>query len=148
MKTFTPTPRETRTVRFSIASPGGDDGLEKLTKAKLLDQYADTVDLNPRASKKDIIAAIREKVGGATETYQFAIPKLGPVIAATQSGDKAERDAAAEEWLRRGLGDEAYDRIQGRLADYDDPFDADDLADLVQWLVAQASDRPTRRRNG
>lgn len=88
------------------------------------------------------------------ETFHFTPPKRAGLImsvVASTGLDKqtTDNDSARDllNWVSDGLGDEA-ERILERLQDPDDDFDLEQLNEVARYLLAQSSNRPTRRRSG
>lgn len=52
------------------------------------------------------------------------------------------------DWVSSGLHPQDRDLLLDRLRDPDDPFDVDQLVEIMKWLVEQSTARPTRRPSG
>lgn len=86
-------------------------------------------------------------------TFEFTPPKssklvMGMVQAdnADEAGFYATRDMF--NWLGLGLSDEQGQLLLDRLNDPEDDLDLDVLGEIVKDLVAEASNRPTKRPSG
>lgn len=86
----------------------------------------------------------------AGETYRFTIPKIAPVISAMirmrdlpPGRAEVEMAYAQAQWVRRGLGEQAWARVNERLEDDNDPLDWPHLSQAFQVATAQSGQRPT-----
>lgn len=89
------------------------------------------------------------------ETYSFVPPKRAELVMSVVSGNGLDRPASDTDsvrdllnWLGEGLGEEQAERFLGRLRDPDDDFDLAQVNEVARYLLAQSSNRPTRRRSG
>jgi hypothetical protein len=87
------------------------------------------------------------------ETFTFTHPKKASLImSVVEEGglDKNTTDSDSIRdllnWLGEGLSEEQGDKILARLRDPQDDFDLPDVNDIARHLLAQTSNRPTRRR--
>lgn len=87
--------------------------------------------------------------------YDFTYPRLGHLIRMQRRLKGLNvMDAAAEEiegmlqWLGNGLGAEAWQHIEDRLADTDDLLDEEHLVKLFQLLNEGKTGRPTTSSSG
>lgn len=117
----------------------------------------------PAARKRDAIEFTIPWPDGTEDTYQFTAPKIAgammPVLdpGAVVDDDGEDEDGASGRmsmtqatwaWLRKGLPEEQYARLMGRMQDEDDDLDVPDVAQVVRWLMGQITGRPTGSRRG
>lgn len=89
------------------------------------------------------------------DEFTFSCPKLAaamrPLLEPDSNGDGASNlsmTQAAWKWLRSGLPDDQYQYLMGRLEDEDDGLDIPDIANVVRYLMGEATGRPTGSRSG
>lgn len=89
------------------------------------------------------------------DEFTFACPKLAaamrPLLEPNGDGDGASNlsmTQAAWKWLRSGLPEDQYEHLMGRLEDEDDGLDIPDVAEVVRYLMGEATGRPTGSRSG
>lgn len=89
------------------------------------------------------------------ETFTFNPPKRSGLIMSVVASVGLDRPSSDSDsvrdllnWLGDGLSEDQADRILGRLRDPDDDFDLDKVNEIARYLLAQSSNRPTRRRSG
>lgn len=87
--------------------------------------------------------------------FEFTYPRLGKLIRMQRRLKGLNMaEAAAEEiagmlaWLAGGFGPEAWEHIDGRLADDGDLLDEEHMAKLFQLLNEGNTGRPTTSSNG
>lgn len=87
--------------------------------------------------------------------YVFTTPKIAPLLAAMRrmntASDAELGDIALDtqdEWLAAGFGEEQWNRIQGRIADPEDPLDTWHLMEVFEELFRQAAGRPPTSLGG
>lgn len=105
----------------------------------------------PKARKvKPIAFQIDNAQTGTDDEYTFTPPKLaeGMLPVLEGDGDGEGMTTAVWQWLRNGLGDDQYAHLRGRLTDPDDHLDVEQVAEITQWLVGEATGRPTGKRSG
>lgn len=88
------------------------------------------------------------------ESFTFTPPKRAGLIMSVVTSvgiDKAmtESDSVKDllNWLGEGLPEGQSDRLLERLQDTDDDFDLEQINEIARYLLAQSSNRPTRRRS-
>lgn len=85
----------------------------------------------------------------------FTTPKRAGLIASVVNnigldGRAVDTDSTRDllNWIGEGLSEEDAEHILGRLKDPADDFDLADVNEIAKHLLAQSSNRPTRRRQG
>jgi hypothetical protein len=81
-------------------------------------------------------------------TIEFTAPKMSGLLLDIASGGETGSIAAVLNWLSDGLSEEDNDYIIERLRDPDDDLDFDIIQQIVEDLMEQVTDRPTKRRPG
>lgn len=87
----------------------------------------------------------------AGKTYPFKTPKVAIVLSALlrskSAADDLERSTilvtAQAEWLRSGIGAEAWEDVERRMMDDDDPLDWPDISAAFESAMSSDSARPT-----
>jgi hypothetical protein len=78
--------------------------------------------------------------------FEFTAPKqAGMILDYLESGDEI---GALFDWVNEGLGEDQAKVLEDRLKDPDDDFDIDELTKIAEWLVEQATGRPTKPPRG
>lgn len=88
-----------------------------------------------------------EPVNLGDSSYEFAYPKVSPLLNAQQralsnasDADKAQiMMGAQEKWMATGFGPAQWAHIQSRLEDDDDPLDFPHMQQLFEALFAKAA---------
>ncbi len=78
--------------------------------------------------------------------FTFTAPKMSGLILQIAEKGEAGGIAGLLNWLSDGLTEEDNDFIIERLRDPDDPLDFDVVQEIVEDLMAAASNRPTKPR--
>lgn len=78
--------------------------------------------------------------------YNFNPPKQAAMMLPVleSGGSDASLVTGPVRWLIEGLGDDDTERIMGRLRDPDDDMDFEFLQGVINALVKQVSQRPTK----
>jgi hypothetical protein len=83
----------------------------------------------------------------------FTPPSFAPFLfdmpdeTASAEGGKAALRVMLD-WLGAGLSDEDGDWIVARLRDAADPLDIDTVSEIIEGLMEDVTDRPTKRSSG
>jgi hypothetical protein len=81
----------------------------------------------------------------------FTAPKDSSLVLPLVTGSGNAEIAQVQvmfNWLSEGLSEEDNDHIISRLQDSDDDFDLPLLQEIVEDLIAEVVDRPTKPRRG
>lgn|SRR5690625_707990 len=92
----------------------------------------------------------------AGKTYPFKTPKVAIVLSALLRSkgvtDTIERTTiligAQAEWVRRGIGDEAWADVENRMMNDDDPLDWPDISQAFEERMSADAGRPTMSSPG
>jgi len=89
------------------------------------------------------------KISLGEQEYEFRVPKVAGILFALmhiRNLPENEREAymiyEQVEWLKKGLGAEQWELIEGRLKDDDDILDFPDLSNSTLGLVGEVAGRP------
>lgn len=87
--------------------------------------------------------------------FQFFYPRVKPIRAAHRrllevGEEEAAPDVlrAVKKWLAKGFGPDAWNHIEARLADEEDPLDDDHIDHLFKALMSARARRPSTSSNG
>lgn len=79
------------------------------------------------------------------DTFHFTAPKLAATLMPMLEGeDGLSMARGVLNWLGDGLPETERTRLIQRLTDPEDNFDLDDLEPIYEFLMAEASGRPTK----